>query len=57
MSGRKPSASRKTVRVTNPNDSEQFVDTKRAKQVQFNDVATGKNKRVYNFNYPDNSVG
>jgi hypothetical protein len=46
-----------TVRITNPDDSSQFVETKRAKQIQFNDTQTGKNKRVYNFNYPDNSAG
>lgn len=46
-----------TVRVANPDDSSQFVDTKRAKQIQFNDTATGKQKRTYNFNYPDQTVG
>lgn len=47
-----------TVRVTNPDDPDNFVDTQRATRVQFNDTRTGKAKRAYNFQYPDsNAVG
>lgn len=42
-----------TVRITNPDDSEQFVDSKRATEINFNDTATGKNKRSYKYSYPD----
>lgn len=46
-----------TVRIENPDDSDQFVQTKRAKSINFNDTKTGKSKRSYNFNYPDNTAG
>lgn len=45
------------LRITNPDDSEQYIETERAKSIQFNDTKTGKKKRSYNFNYPDGNVG
>lgn len=45
------------VKITNPDDSDQSVTTKRADRVEFNDTATGKQKRSYNFKYPDLAVG
>lgn len=45
-----------TVRITNPDDESQFVDTKRAKEVEFNDTQTGLSKFKFRFNYPDSTT-
>lgn len=44
-----------TIRITNPDDEEQFVDSKRATEINYNDTKTGKQKRSYKFNYPDDT--
>ena len=44
----------KTIKITNPDDEDQFVEFKRAEKVTLANTTDPSRKRSYKFTYPDN---